>query len=153
MSNMVKRNTMTKEQQFELVIKENSKTIYSVCRMFSLSSYECDDLFQEILIRLWLGFDSFRQDCKPTTWIYRVSLNVCLNIEKRERLSLNTIPLTIDVDCPDDNSEKSKQIEELYEMMNKLRLVDKAFLLLWLDDVSYDEISDIMGISKTNVGV
>ena len=87
----------TKEQQFTAIIRQHERTIYTVCYMFSNDADEVDDLYQEILVRLWRGFDSFEGKSDIKTWIYRVSLNYCINFnnkkkKERERLDLG-IPL------------------------------------------------------------
>ena len=74
-----------KEQSFTRLVKEHKSTIYAVCYMFSKDSDEIEDLFQEILIRLWNGYDSFREESDVRTWIYRVSLNSCINADKKRR--------------------------------------------------------------------
>jgi RNA polymerase sigma factor (sigma-70 family) len=75
----------TKEQRFSRVVEEYKRTIYTVCYMFSKDEDEVNDLFQEILIRLWQGFDSFEGKSDIKTWIYRVSLNFCLNFDKKQK--------------------------------------------------------------------
>ena len=73
----------TKEQQFTNIIKEHERTIYTVCYMFSEDTDEVNDLYQEILVRLWQGFDGFEGRSDIRTWIYRVSLNYCINFSNR----------------------------------------------------------------------
>ena len=84
-----------KEQAFTQLVREHKSTIYSVCYMFSKDSDEIDDLFQEILIRLWKGYNSFRAESDVRTWIYRVSLNCCLNADKKKNLAWTSTRLRI----------------------------------------------------------
>lgn len=142
-----------KEKQYEQTIMEHKRIIYTVCYMFSKNKAQIDDLFQEILIRLWTGFDSFRHESNIRTWIYRVSLNVCLNIEKKQKRSIATVPLNVDIDPYNDTDTDTLQIRQLYELINRLPLIDRALVLLWLEGVTYDEIGTIMGISAKNVSV
>ena len=84
-----------KEQQFTNIIREHERTIYTVCYMFSSNTDEVNDLYQDILVRLWQGFDAFEGKSDIRTWIYRVSLNYCINFsnrqkKQRERLDLGT---------------------------------------------------------------
>ncbi len=74
-----------KEYQFEQLVRQHKRTIYTVCYMFSHDKSEVDDLFQEILIRLWKGFDTYEGRSDAKTWIYRVSLNTAINQNKKER--------------------------------------------------------------------
>ena len=74
-----------KERQFTQLVSEYKRTIYTVCYMFSKDAAEIEDLFQEILVRMWNGFGSFRGDCDVKTWIWRVSLNTCINYDRKKR--------------------------------------------------------------------
>lgn len=77
----------TKEAQFKSIIQQHERTIYTVCYMFSTDACEVDDLYQEILIRLWRGFETFEGRSDIRTWIYRVSLNYCINFSRRRSRS------------------------------------------------------------------
>jgi len=142
-----------KEKQFELLVKEHKRTIYTVCYMFSKNSAEVDDLFQEILIRLWKGFDNFEERSSVSTWIYRVALNAAINNDKKERHRVKTVPLSLDINPYEDDDPSTQQIRQLYDRINQLDLIDRSLILLWLEGLSYDEIGAIIGISTSNVGV
>ena len=142
-----------KEHAFTQMVREHKSTIYSVCYMFSKDTDEIDDLFQEILIRLWKGFDSFRAESDVRTWIYRVSLNSCLNADKKKRRAGERVPLSVDIDPFEDTDDKALQTKRLYARINQLGLVDRALILLWLEGLSYEEIGNIVGISVKNVSI
>ena len=142
-----------KEQAFTQMVREHKSTIYSVCYMFSKDTDEIDDLFQEILIRLWKGFDSFRAESGVRTWIYRVSLNSCLNAEKKKRRAGERVPLSVDIDPFEDTDDRALQTKRLYARINQLGLVDRVLILLWLEGLSYEEIGNIVGISVKNVSI
>lgn len=142
-----------KEKQFENLVREHKRTIYTVCYMFSKNSAEVDDLFQEILIRLWKGFDSFEERSSVRTWIYRVALNAAINNDKKERRRISTVPLTIDIDPYEADDPSTQQIRQLYDRINQLDLIDRSLILLWLEGINYDEIGAIIGITPNNVGV
>ena len=142
-----------KEQAFTQMVREHKSTIYSVCYMFSKDTDEIDDLFQEILIRLWKGFDSFRAESGVRTWIYRVSLNSCLNADKKKRRAGERVPLSVDIDPFEDTDDRALQTKRLYARINQLGLVDRALILLWLEGLSYEEIGNIVGISVKNVSI
>lgn len=139
------------EGKFTAMVKEHSKTIYTVCYFFSNDKDEVNDLFQEILINLWRGFPNFRGDSNLKTWIWRVSLNTCSNIERKKRSRVPTIPLLVDIDLYNDDDEQSQQIQMLYERINQLELFDRAIILLWLENMSYSDIANVVGISLSNV--
>ena len=108
--------------------------------MFSKDSDEIDDLFQEILIRLWKGYNSFRAESDVRTWIYRVSLNCCLNADKKKKnLSGERVSLSVDIDPFEDTNDRALQTKRLYARINQLGLVDRAIILLWLEGLSYEE--------------
>lgn len=139
------------EIQFAEMVKEYKRTIYSVCYFFSKDSDEVNDLYQEVLINLWKGFEHFRGESSVKTWIWRVSLNTCNTIERKKRKRVSTIPLSIDIDLYNDEDEQSKQIQKLYDRINRLDIFEKAIILLWLENMSYQEIAQIMGISLSAV--
>ena len=139
------------ELQFTKMVKEYRKTIYTVCYFFSKDTEEVNDLYQEILINLWKGFEKFRGESSLKTWIWRVSLNTCNNLERKKKSSVQTIPLSIDIDLYNDNDEHSKQIQMLYDRINRLDVFDRAIILLWLENMSYQDIASVVGISLSNV--
>ena len=139
------------ELQFTKMIKEYRKTIYTVCYFFSKNTEEVNDLYQEILINLWKGFEKFRGESSLKTWIWRVSLNTCNNQERKKKSSVQTIPLSIDIDLYNDDDVQSKQIQMLYDRINRLDVFDRAIILLWLENMNYQDIADVVGISLSNV--
>ena len=139
------------ELQFTKMVKEHSKTIYTVCYFFSKDTEEVNDLYQEILINLWKGFEQFRGESSLKTWIWRVSLNTCNNQERKKKSNVQTIPLSIDIDLYNDDDAQSKQIQMLYNRINRLDVFDRAIILLWLENMSYQDIADVVGISLSNV--
>ena len=141
------------EKRFAQLVKEHKSTIYSVCYMFSQDEDEVSDLFQETLINMWKGIDSFRDESKISTWIYRVALNTCLLQERKKKKEVQKVPLTMDVNFFEDTDANATQIRQLHERIGKLGLVDRAIVMMWLEDMSYDEIGAVMGITPQNVGV
>jgi RNA polymerase sigma-70 factor (ECF subfamily) len=120
--------------------------------MFSKDEEEVADLFQDILVNLWKGFAKFRGDSSIRTWIYRVSLNTCISAERKKRKG-ETVPLDMNINLFDDSVEDMKQIRMLQGRISRLGPFDRAIVLLWLENLSYDEIGDIVGISAKNVSV
>ena len=141
------------ELEFAQTVKEHKSTIYTVCYMFSNNPEEVADLFQEILINLWKGFPKFREDSNVRTWIYRVSLNTCISSERKNKRRVETLPLTMDINLFDDSDDDTKQVQMLRNRINKLGPFDRAIVLLWLENLSYEEIAAIVGISAKNVSV
>ena len=141
-----------KEEQFNRLVSNHKKTIYSVCYMFSNQSYEVEELFQETLIRLWTGFESFAGRSEERTWVYRVALNTAINLHKSKKRRVHTMPLTFDIEALPPDDAKSRQVRQLHDIIAQLDPMDKALVQLWLDDLSYADIGAIMAITPSNVG-
>ena len=139
------------ELEFTKMVREHRSTIYSVCYFFSDNPTQVDDLFQEVLVNLWKGFPDFRNESSLKTWIWRISLNTCCSIQKRERRNVPTVPLLIDKDLFSESEQAGRQVKMLYDRINKLAVFDRALILLWLESMSYDEIGAIVGISTSAV--
>ena len=141
-----------KETDFSRIVREHKSTIYTVCYMFSKDKQEVDDLFQEVLVKLWQGYDSFQGKSDLRTWIYRVSLNTCISIDRKKKRR-KTQPLLEGVDLFDKNDADNRQTDLLHERIGRLQAFDRAIVLLWLENLSYEEIAQIVGISVKNVSV
>ena len=140
------------DQQFAQTVKEHKSTIYTVCYMFSQDADEVNDLFQEVLVNLWKGFDSFEHRSDIKTWIYRVALNTCISLDRKKRRAA-TVKVTMDINLFKDNDEDTRQVDMLHKRISKLQPFDKAIVLLWLENLPYEEIGQIVGISTKNVSV
>ena len=135
------------------MVREQKSTIYTVCYMFSNDEDEVNDLFQETLINLWKGFESFRNESKLSTWIYRVAMNTCISADRKKSRQGNKVPLSMNINLYDDEDHETKQVRQLHERIQRLDLIDRALVMMWLEGMSYEEIADVVGISVKNVGV
>lgn len=142
----------TLEFEFEKMVREHKSTIYTVCYMFSKDTDEVNDLFQEVLINLWKGFENFKGESKAETWIWRVSFNTCISQERKKKHTSH-IPLEMSIDLFHDKDEDTRQIQMLYQRIHQLKPFDRAIVLLWLEGMPYDEIAAIVGITVKNVSV
>ena len=141
------------EKEFVRIVEENKATIYMVCYMFSKDREEVENLFQESLIALWRGFESFRGDANIRSWIYRVALNTCISMERKKSRRPESVRLTMDVNLFSDTDEDNRQVQALRNRIGQLGVFDRAIVLLWLENLSYEEIGAIVGISAKNVSV
>lgn len=145
------------ETEFTRLVREQKSTIYTVCLMFSDDNDEVEDLVQETLINLWKGYDSFEGRSEVRTWVWRIAMNTCISADrKRKKRRSETSSLeTIGVSAEEVSNEgqDDKQIRLLHERIHKLGVFDRAIVLLWLEDMSYEEIGQIVGISAKNVSV
>ena len=142
-----------KEREFAQIVLENKRRIYTVCYMFSKDADEVNDLFQEILVNLWKGLQSYEGDKFINTWVWRVSLNTCINHSKKQKRALEKVPLDVNINLFEDMDDDSMQIRQLYDRINRLGYIDRSIILMWLENLSYDEIGSILGITANNVSV
>ncbi len=142
----------TLEKQFAQTVAEHKSTIYTVCYMFSKDVDEVNDLFQEVLVNLWKGFEGFQHRSDIKSWIYRVSLNTCISLERKKKRS-PVEKLNMDINLFEDRDEDTRQVDRLHQRISKLQPFDRAIVLLWLENLSYEEIGLIVGISAKNVSV
>ena len=118
------------DEFFARLVKEHKSTIYTVCYMFSHDEEEVNDLFQETLINMWKGIDSFREESKISTWIYRVALNTCLLQERKKKKEAKKVPLTMNVNFFEDSDANSVQVRQLHQRIGRLGLVDRALVMM-----------------------
>ena len=142
----------TREDDFTRIVREQKSTIYTVCYMFSKNEDEVNDLFQDVLVNLWRGFATFEGRSNTRTWVYRVALNTCISADRKKRRR-KTVPLTMDINLFEDHDEDTRQIDLLHQRIGRLQPFDRAIVLLWLENISYEEIAAIVGITPKNVSV
>lgn len=143
------------EKQFVALVTEYKRIIYKVCYVYATDNENLNDLYQEVVINLWKSFPRFRSECKVSTWIYRIALNTCISFFRKSGSRLQVVPITVNLesDFPEEEDNNVSQLRELYRMINKLGKLERALILLWLEERSHQEIADIFGISKNNVAV
>lgn len=143
------------KDKFIQVIKENRNLIFKVCYSYCRDKENRKDLEQEILFQLWKSFEKFDGHVKISTWIYRIALNTAISFYRNDNKNVgNTVAFDesiISVSRHEQDLEKDENITLLYQFIDKLSVLDKALMLLYLDDNKYKEIADILGISETNV--
>ena len=147
--------TGQRETLFRQWLDDYQAILLKVARARAEDSADQDDLIQEMLLQLWLSTVSYRGDCKPSTWIYRVAPNTSFGWRRRESrrhgrhrrlVDAGTVP-----NRPDGGPEQV-DVDRLYEVVRTLPVVDSSLVLLYLDGLSYREMSEILGISESNVG-
>ena len=140
------------EQQFNDIIKQISTMIKRVCYMYASDSEHFKDLYQESLINIWQGLQKFRGDSKISTWIYRTCLNTCISYFRKNGKNDSAESLdSVFIDIEEDSDEHLNNLKEMYRLISQLRKLDRAIIMLWLDEKPYDEIAEITGLSRNNV--
>ena len=147
-------NTPDYNQSFTAMVGRHEKIIFSVCFFYASSNVPFDDIRQEVLISLYKGYRNFRQESSESTWVYKVCINTCLFslrklTPKITTISLDEMPI---VHFQDENDNEIKEkLEWLHSLIAQLNPMDKALILMWLDELSYDEIAINMGIPRNTV--
>jgi len=141
--------------KFISVIQANKGIIYKVTNSFCTNEEDRKDLEQEIIVQLWKSFNNYKEQYKYSTWIYQIALNVSISYYRKEkRNKAFTNPLSENIIIFSDESEKNDTQEKtdiLYRFILELKELNKALILLYVEEKSYKEIAEIIGISETNV--
>ncbi len=142
---------MQAEKEFIEIIERSKRMIYKVCYVYAPQD-EVEDYFQEIVLALWRAYPGFRGESGLSTWVYRIALHTCITFLRRSRRRIAPVRLTFDL--PDERDmQEHERLEVLHAMIFCLGRLDRALLLLWLEERNYEEIAAILGISRENVAV
>lgn len=141
------------QREFASVIQEHSRIINKVCYFYAAGRMPFDDLRQEIYVNIWLGLRKFNGESKISTWIYRIAVNTALMALRSSRSDIETVSPAINL--PDISSEiddaQRENLQSLHALINRLEDMEKAIILLWLDEYAYDEIADTLGMKRNTV--
>jgi len=145
---------MPDKNQFVTIIKEHQGLIYKVTRLYTNSKEDAEDLYQDIVYQLWKSLDTFRNESKISTWIYRIALNASITHLKKEKRKGNYFAVTEDLLNKEDSKDsvQEERFDILYTHLKKLNEVEKGIIFLYLEGKSYDEIAAITGFTASNVG-
>ena len=143
-----------KAKEFENSIAENGGIITKICYYFSTDQDEFNDLRQEVLYNIWKGWDKFRNDSKLSSWIYRISFNTCISYQRKAKKSKETVSIDQVLDLPwEEEPSYLEKYNSMHALIRQLKYEDRAIILMWLDEKSYDEISELMGINRNTLAV
>lgn len=146
-------NTTLTEREFASLVKQHSRIINKVSYFYATEALPFDDLRQEIYINVWRSLEKFRGDSKMSTWIYRVAVNSALMAlrsakPKFETVNLDFSPIDLSSELSD---EQRENLQAMHSLIGRLGEMEKAVILLWLDEYSYDEIADTLGLKRNTV--
>jgi RNA polymerase sigma-70 factor, ECF subfamily len=141
-------------------LDEHSSAVFKVARAYTLTSDECQDLAQEILLQAWLSLPNFEGKAHVATWFYRVALHTAMNWHRKDKTRRSRQQPLVEVQAvapeASNSAEQALQretVEQLYKAIHQLSKTDAALVLLYLDEMSYREMAEVLGISENNVGV
>lgn len=142
------------EKIFEEVISDYGVLISKICYYFASDREEFNDLRQEVFCNIWKGIGKFRHDSKLSTWIYRVSFNTCISYQRKEK-KIEKIPIDNIVDIPEDDLgvTKMEKYKTMHTLIRRLKYDERAIILMWLDEMSYEEISALTGLNRNTVAI
>jgi len=143
------------QEEFVRQVQANQGIIQKICRLYGQTRPDREDLFQEIIVQLWKAVPKFQEQSRFSTWLYRVALNTAISDFRKKKRALTVIQtevasLEIESELIDDKDERLKI---LYAAISQLQEIDKAVVMLYLEDKSYDEMEDIVGISANTLRV
>ncbi|EOR92692.1 RNA polymerase ECF-type sigma factor [Arcticibacter svalbardensis MN12-7] len=141
------------ELEFVTLIKEYQRIIHKVCHLYRDNKEDREDLFQEITFQLWKAYSSFRSQSKVSTWIYRIALNTAIATFRKKGPDIQYVPVLPDNQAEQEKEGHSIQHELLFAALKQLDDSEKALITLYLEDFSYQQIAEIVGISENNIGV
>lgn len=129
--------------------------IIKLCRAYTNSQEDFEDYYQEVCLQIWRSKDNFRQESEWSTWVYRITLNVCLTLLKKEKnKGCHFVSDSLPADKMEDNNAFSDEsLNILYAAIRKLSEIDRAVIMLYLEEKSYQEIAVIIGTNPNNIGV
>ena len=140
------------EKDFLEVIRTYERVIYKVCYLYTTPNATLNDLYQEVVLNIWKAYPKFRNECKVSTWIYRIALNTCISFIRKEKRIPEFVTLNPEVNGIMDESDPiHEMLKQLYHLINQLGQLDKSIILLYLEEKSYEEIGEITGLTVTNV--
>lgn len=145
-----------KEKLFISILNENKDRIYRLCLGYLIDKQDVDDLFQDVMINIWRGLDSFRGEAKASTWVYRIAVNTSLIYNKKIKRKQQLIgyeEMDEIIDQTGENAETRMNLASLRKSISGLKRQDRLIITLLLEGMSYQEIADITGISINYVGV
>ena len=138
------------------MINEHQALIHKVCNLYGHSMPDREDLFQEIVVQLWKAYPKFRGDAKFSTWLYRIALNTAISGLRKQKNHITTLePDKMPVNIQEEtyNIQREEQLQQMYTAIRQLSEVERALVMLYLEDKPYDEMEDILGINQNNLRV
>ena len=140
------------EETFIAMLKANERVIYKVCSFYASEESTLSDLYQDVVCNLWTAYPKFRGECSISTWIYRIALNTCISGFRKKKME-RSADLSSLQDAFIQPEDMTEEIKEMYRLIRQLKTLERAVILLYLEEKSYQEIADITGLSLSHVAV
>lgn len=140
---------------FDEIIEQHKGILFKVARAYCPDEEDRQDLIQEMMIQIWQSIHKYNNQYKISTWLYRISLNVAISFYRKKTSKANKFIVLNEqmIEIPtEDKSENERQLNLLDQFISELKEIDKALMILYLEDKSHTEIAEIMGLTVTNIG-
>lgn len=144
------------QDEFITLVNQHKAMLYKVCNLYCSNESDKQDLFQEIVIQLWGAYPRFRGDSKFSTWLYRIALNTAISDLRKQKNYIKTVEperLPTEIQDIQYNKDREEKLQQLYKAINHLTEIERAIVMLYLEDKSYEEMEDILGINQNNLRV
>ncbi|MBI2730839.1 MAG: sigma-70 family RNA polymerase sigma factor [Sphingobacteriales bacterium] len=144
------------QQEFLELIKAHQPLIHKVCHLYGQTPMDKQDLFQEIVIQTWKAYHSFRGASKFSTWLYRIALNTAISSYRKSKRTISTTAidgLPVELAEQEYDFATEEKLKQLYTAIGKLTEVERAIVMLYLDDKTYEEMEEVLGINQNNLRV
>jgi RNA polymerase sigma-70 factor, ECF subfamily len=144
---------MVAEKEFIALLNRHQNIIHKVCNVYMPTERDRQDLFQEITLQAWKAYANFRGESQFSTWLYRVALNTAISFYRKEKKQLVTHFTDTLPETTEEYNPVEEQVQAMYKAIAGLSRIDKALVMLYLEDYSYKEIGEVLGITANNVAV
>jgi RNA polymerase sigma factor (sigma-70 family) len=144
------------EKEFKRQIEAHELLLLKICRIYAYTDADMQDLFQEIVIRLWKAYPNFKGHSKLSTWLYRVAINTAISgLRKKKNFIQHYEPAAMPepANAPPEEHDEEERLKQLYHAIEQLNAVEKAIVMLYMEDRSYEEMEEIIGLSQGNLRV
>lgn len=148
-------NKQEQQQFFQEIIERHKGILFKVARVYCRNENDRQDLIQEMMIQIWQSVHKYNDQFKISTWLYRISLNVAISFYRKNKTRANRFTVLNEhmTEIPtEDKTETEQQLNLLEQFISELKEIDKALMILYLEDKSHAEIAEILGMSVSNVG-
>lgn len=139
------------EHIFTETVQTHDAMIRRICLGYAANPQDLEDIYQDVLVNIWRGIQSFRSESSIRTWVYRIALNTCVSTLRARSNRPSQVSLEDVILVADDSQEKREAVKDLYECIATLSPIDKAIMMMWLDEYSYEEIAETIGLKRNNI--
>lgn len=146
------------ESSFLSALEQNQQKILRICSIYAIDNEDKKDLYQEVLSNIWQSYPTFKYKCTVSTWMFRITLNVCLRLhsnrkKKQDRFNnMDSLKIS-EIKVEEINTDQDSKLTILRDCIKKLNVTDRGIISLYLEDLPYKEISDISGLSENHIAV